>query len=43
VPAIAGMGIVISLRLAAIVWNLELPVFSLQDHGRHGDDKKGGD
>lgn len=42
-PAIAGMGIVISLRLAAIVWNLELPVFSLQDHGRHGDDKTGRD
>lgn len=37
VPALSGMAIVVGLRLAAIVWNLELPVFSLQDHGRHGD------
>lgn len=43
VSALTGMSIVVGLRLAAIVWNLELPVFSLQDHGRHGDDKKGGD
>lgn len=39
--AIAGMSVVISLRLAAIIWNLELPVFSLPDHGRHGDDRRG--
>lgn len=37
VPALTGMVIIVGLRLAAIVWNLELPVFSLQDHGRHGD------
>jgi uncharacterized membrane protein YeiH len=36
--ALPGMLIVAGLRLSAIVWNLELPVFSLQDHGRHGDD-----
>lgn len=41
ITALAGMAVVIVLRLAAIIWNLELPVFSLQDHGRHGDDKPG--
>jgi uncharacterized membrane protein YeiH len=35
--AVAGMAIVVTLRLAAIVWGLELPVFSLKDYGRHGD------
>lgn len=35
---LAGMSVVAALRLSAIVFGLTLPVFSLQDHGRHGDD-----
>ena len=33
--ALSAMAVVAGLRLAAIVWNLQLPVFSLPDHGRH--------
>lgn len=29
VPSLVGMGVIVALRLAAIVWNLRLPVFSL--------------
>lgn len=34
---VCAMLVVAGLRIAAIVWGLTLPVFSLQDHGRHGD------
>lgn len=29
-PSLCGMGVVAGLRLAAIIWNLQLPVFSLR-------------
>lgn len=32
--AVAGMAVVAGLRLAAIVWGLRLPVFSVSDEGR---------
>lgn len=35
VPSLVGMAVVVTLRLAAIVWGLRLPVFSL-DHGPRG-------
>lgn len=34
VAALAGMGCIAAIRLAAIFWNLTLPVFTLSDHGR---------
>jgi uncharacterized membrane protein YeiH len=34
IAAMLGMGIVISLRLAAILWKLQLPVFSLHEDRR---------
>ena len=33
VPSLAGMGVIVGLRLGSIVWGLTLPVFSL-DHNR---------
>lgn len=37
IVTVASMAVVAGLRLSAIVWGLTLPVFSLSDHGRHGD------
>lgn len=37
IVTLSSMAVVAGLRLSAIVWNLQLPVFSLSDHGRHGD------
>lgn len=37
VVVMVSMAVVAGLRLSAIVWGLTLPVFSLSDHGRHGD------
>lgn len=37
VASLCGMGIIVTVRFAAIIWRLQLPVLSLDDQDRSGD------